>query len=142
MHDRGAWRDRKGRIVTTLPVPGEDFRYPRDDSLAALEESLESAAEVLPIAELMRHDVDRRLGGSKGRRRRQPSNPKSDKSRVARESSAALGSRIGRPIIGAELRVYVQTSIARRTRELLAERGVSLAHVLDECAHWVVRHER
>jgi hypothetical protein len=42
--------------------------------------------------------------------------------------------RIGRPTIGAEVRVYVQTSIAHRTRELLTEHRVSLAQVLDECA--------
>jgi hypothetical protein len=42
--------------------------------------------------------------------------------------------RVGRPIIGDEVRVYVQTSIGQRTRELLAEHNVSLAQVLDEYA--------
>jgi hypothetical protein len=36
----------------------------------------------------------------------------------------------------------VQTSIAQRTRELLAERGVSLAQVLDEYADGLVARER
>jgi hypothetical protein len=139
---RGVWRDLKGRIVTRLPVPADDFRYPRDDSLAALEESLEFAADEPAIVELMRHDVDRRLGASKGRRRRQPPNSKQNQSRVARESGAAVESRIGRPTIGAEVRVYVQTLIAQRTRELLAERGVSLAQVFDACAHSLLAHER
>ena len=142
MYDRGNWRDRKGRIVTRLPVPDDDFCYPRDDSLAALEESLEFAADESPIVELMRRDVNLRLGGSKGRRRRQPPNSKRNGSRVLHESSPGVASRIGRPAIGAEVRVYVQTSIAQRTRELLAERGVSLAQVLDEYADGLVARER
>ena len=134
VYDRGNWRDQKGRIITRLAVPDDDFRYPRDDSMAALEEALEFADDESSIAELMRRDVNLRLGGSKGRRRRQPSKSNGNGSRAPREPSPGVASRIGRPTIGAEVRVYVQTSIGQRTRELLAEHGVSLAQVLDECA--------
>jgi hypothetical protein len=141
VYDRGVWRDRKGRIVTHLPVPDDDSCYPRDDSLGALEESLEFVADESSIVELMRRDVNLRLGGSKGRRRRQHPNSKREGSRVSRESNLGVASRIGRPTIGAEVRVYVQTSIAHRTRELLTEHRVSLAQVLDECADWVGARE-
>ena len=133
MYDRGKWRDRKGRIVICLPVPDDDFRYPRDDSMAALEESLEIAGDESSIVELMRRDVNLRIGGSKGRRRRQPQDSRSG-SPSHREPSHGVVSRIGRPTIGAEVRVYVQTSIGQRTRELLAEHNVSLAQVLDQYA--------
>jgi hypothetical protein len=134
VYDRGAWKNRKGRIVTRLPIPDDDFRYSRDDSLVALEESLELTLDESSIVELMRRDVNLRLGGSKGRRRRQPPNSRREGSRASRESSLGVASLIGRPPIGGEVRVYVQTSIAQRTRELLAENNVTLAQVLDECA--------
>jgi hypothetical protein len=133
VYDRENWRDQKDRIITRPPVPDDDFRYPRDDSMAALEESLEFDGGDSSIVELMRRDVNLRLGGSKGRRRRQPPASRSG-SRAPREPIPGVASRIGRPTIGAEVRVYVQTSIGHRTRELLAQHNVSLAQVLDECA--------
>ena len=42
--------------------------------------------------------------------------------------------RLGRPLVGEELRVYVQTTIALHTRETLTKRGLTLADVLDDCA--------
>lgn len=141
MYGRGVWKDRKGRIVTRLPVPDDDLCYPRDDSLGALEESLELTLDESSIVELMRRDVDLKLGGSKGRRRRQSPNSKREGSRVSRESSIGVASLIGRPPIGAEVRVYVQTLIAQRTRELLAEHNLTLAQVLDECADWLAARD-
>ena len=132
MYDRGKWRDREGRIVRCLPLPDADFRYPRDDSMSALEECLEIAGDESSVVELMRRDVNLRIGGSKGRRRRQPQDSRSG-SPSHREPSHGVV-RVGRPTIGAEVRVYVQTSIGQRTRELLVVHNVSLAQVLDEYA--------
>jgi hypothetical protein len=75
-----------------------------------------------------------RLGRSRGRRRRRT--PKSTKhtDRVARTDDSARLTRTGRPAIGAEVRVYVQTSIAQPTREILASRGLTLADIFDGCA--------
>ena len=42
--------------------------------------------------------------------------------------------RLGRPVVGEEPRVYVQTTIALQTRETLTKRGLTLADVLDDCA--------
>ena len=133
MYVGGNRRDQEDRLISRLHVPDDDFRYPSDDSMAALEESLEIAGDESSIVELMRRDVNLRIGGSKGRRRRQPQDSRSG-SPSHREPSHGVVSRIGRPTIGAEVRVYVQTSIGQRTRELLAEHNVSLAQVLDQYA--------
>jgi len=117
LRDRGVQIDHKGRIVVSLPVPDE-YQFSGED----LEPS---------IAELMRRDV-RTNGGSRGRRRK--SAPKPTPSRAVSRAVVASSSRIGRPAIGEEVRVYVQTSIARVTREILGQRGVTLAEVFDNCA--------
>lgn len=132
--DRGNWRDQKGRIITRLPVSDDDFRYPRDDSMAALEEALEFDGDESSITELMRRDVNLRLVGSKPRRRRQPPASRSGSRTSHVDANLGVVSRIGRPTIGAEVRVYVQTSIGQRTRELLAQHNASLAQILDEFA--------
>jgi hypothetical protein len=132
--DRGNWRDQKGWIITRLPVPDDDFRYPRDDSLAALEDSLEFADDESSIVGLMRRDVNLRLGGSKGRRRQRPRDSRSQSRASHVDTNLGVVSRIGRPTIGAEVRVYVQTSIGQRTRELLDLHNASLAQILDEFA--------
>ena len=117
LRDRGVQIDHKGRIIVSLPVPDE-YQF--------------SSEELEPsIAELMRWDV-RTHGGSRGRRRKSP--PKPTPSRTVSRVDVASSSRIGRPAIGAEVRVYVQTSIARVTREILGRRGVTLAEVFDNCA--------
>ncbi|MHB8441185.1 MAG: hypothetical protein ACYDBM_03920 [Candidatus Tyrphobacter sp.] len=41
---------------------------------------------------------------------------------------------MGRPVIGSEVRVYVQTSIAQRTREVLTKHRMTLADVFDDYA--------
>ena len=46
----------------------------------------------------------------------------------------AFASRLGRPAIGAEVRVYVHTCVARTTRETLLRRGLTLAQVFNEYA--------
>jgi hypothetical protein len=117
LRDRGVQIDHKGRIVVSLPV---------SDEYQLSSEELEPS-----IAELMRRDV-RTHGGSRGHRRKSP--PKPIPSRTVSRADVASSSRIGRPAIGAEVRVYVQTSIARVTREILGRRGVTLAEVFDDCA--------
>jgi hypothetical protein len=117
LRDRGVQIDHKGRIVVSLPV---------SDEYQLSSEELEPS-----IAELMRRDV-RTRGGSRGRRRK--SSPKPTPSRTVSRDDVASSSRIGRPAIGAEVRVYVQTSIARVTQEILGRRGVTLAEVFDNCA--------
>jgi hypothetical protein len=117
LRDRGVRIDHKGRIIVSLPV---------------LDEYQFSSEELEPsIAELMRRDV-RTHGGSRGRRRKSAAKP--TPSRTVSRVDVASSSRIGRPAIGAEVRVYVQTSIARVTREILGQRGVTLAEVFDDFA--------
>ena len=116
LRDRGVRIDHKGRIVVSLPI-SDEYPFPSEE----LEPS---------IAELMHRDV-RTNGGSHGRRRK--SAPKPTPSRSVSRVDIASSSRIGRPAIGAEVRVYVQTSIARVTREILGRRGVTLAEVFDDC---------
>lgn len=123
LREHGVHIDHKGRIVVSLPVVPDGDVYDRDP----LDEHEPS------IAELMRHDIDLRHVGSRGRRRRgRPKAVKHDN--CAAQAQSLQSTRIGRPMIGAEVRVYVQTSIAQRTRELLASNGLTLAEVFDDYA--------
>lgn len=125
LRDRGVQIDHKGRIIVSLPtIPDADVY---DADLA--DEEREPT-----IAELMRRDVNVRLSGSRGRRRRGRSNAPKHSSHAAQTHEPSPSARIGRPVIGAEVRVYVQTSIAQRTREILARNGVTLADVFDDYA--------
>ncbi len=122
LRDRGVQIDHKGRIIVSLPaMPDDDICDVDDDERAP------------SIAELMRRDVNVRLGGSRGRRRRRASKAVSS-SHPARTQEPAQTARMGRPVIGNEVRVYVQTSIAQRTREVLTKRGMTLADVFDAYA--------
>jgi hypothetical protein len=137
LYGRNLWRDRKDHLAA-----GRDdgFRA-REDELSAFADSHELLDDDRAIAELMRRDVNLRTGGSKGRRRRrQPAKSKRDMNRAATAGSTRVLSRIGRPAIGLEVRVYVQTSIAHRTRELLVEHGVTLAQIFDEYARRLAAH--
>ncbi|MHB8432258.1 MAG: hypothetical protein ACYDCA_01395 [Candidatus Tyrphobacter sp.] len=53
---------------------------------------------------------------------------------AARTQEPAQTARMGRPVIGSEVRVYVQTSIAQRTREVLTKHRMTLADVFDDYA--------
>lgn len=117
LRDRGVQIDHKGRIIVSLPAP-EEAQWPAEDREPS-------------IAELMRREVNRR-GGSHGRRRR--SAPKATSGSDRGTPLRACASRLGRPAIGAEVRVYVHTSVARTTRETLLQRGLTLAQVFNECA--------
>jgi hypothetical protein len=120
LRDRGVRVDHKGRIIVSLPRPDQ-------------EPDLRIEDHEVSIAELMRREVDRRLGGSRGRRRR--SAPKdSQRSAPARADHLTKAARLGRPAVGEELRVYVQTTIAARTREALAKYRITLADVFNDCA--------
>jgi hypothetical protein len=122
MRDCGVRVDHKGRTIVSLPVESvDDFTRDSDDDAAS-------------IADLMRRDVNLRLGGSKGRRRRRAAKNAQRGERAVRIDDPLRTSRIGRPAIGAEVRVYVQTSIDKRTREILTENGITLADVFDDCA--------
>jgi hypothetical protein len=119
LRDRGVQIDHKGRIIVSLPaIPdGRDF---------------DLAERELSIAELMRHEIDPRLAGSRGRRRRlsAPAQRSPGATRVSRQPAA----RVGRPTIGSEARVHVQTMIAQETRDALIKHHVTLADVFDDCA--------
>jgi hypothetical protein len=130
LRDHGVQVDHKGRIIVRLPaIPDDDFPLePNDDEVS--------------IAELMRRDVNFRPGGSRGRRRRRGNTNDAVSRRSTPGGDEATSSRIGRPSIGAEVRVYVQTSIAQRTREILVEHGITLADVFDECAREIASDER
>ena len=121
LRDRGVQIDHKGRIIVSLPLPDDELDFESDDREPS-------------IAELMRRDVNFRLGHSRIRRRRQAPKAAKHSDRIARADDSARTVRIGRPAVGAEVRVYVQTSIAQRTREILAKSGLTLADVFDDCA--------
>jgi hypothetical protein len=122
LRDHGVQIDHKGRIIVSLPVVPDDESYEIGDN-----------ERERSIQELMRRDVRVDSSGSRGRRRRTPSE-KTQHSRHAAPPQECSASRIGRPTIGAEVRVYVQTSIAQRTREILAQQGMTLADVFDDYA--------
>lgn len=121
LRDHGVQVDHKGRIIVSLPSVPDDERYDVDD----VDEREPS------IRELMRRDVNVRITGSRGRRRRGRSKSLKCSHNAAQPHEPTV-SRIGRPAIGAEVRVYVQTSIAQRTREILATHGMTLADVFDD----------
>jgi hypothetical protein len=124
LRDHGVQVDHKGRIIVSLPIIPDGEVYDRDP----LEEREPS------IAELMRRDVDARHAGARGRRRRAVAKPAQSSQRAARSNATSDAPRIGRPVVGSEVRVYVQTSIAQRTRDILLQRGVTLADVFDDYA--------
>jgi len=119
LRDRGVQVDRKGRIIVSLPAVPDDV----DFDVVEREPS---------IAELMRREINPRLAGSHGRRRRRLSTPvqRNPSVRVYQQPAA----RVGRPTIGSEARVHVQTMIAQETRDILVKHHVTLADVFDDCA--------
>lgn len=134
-YDLGSESDRRRRFRSRLQDVDDIFRDLHDETIAASDDPLDSAYDGAMIAELMRHDVDRRQGGSRGRRRRRGSSKaQGTRDRSGGNGSATVTARIGRPAIGTEVRVYVQTSIAQSTREALSRHGVTLAEVFDDVA--------
>ncbi len=120
LRERGVQIDRRGRIIVSLPaMPDGDINFD-------LEEREPS------IAELMRHDVNSRRAGSRGRRRRHLSTPV-QRNPGATRNYRQPAARVGRPTIGSEARIHVQTMIAQETREVLARHRVTLADVFDDC---------
>ena len=125
------WEYRAGR----LPAGSSDT-FCEDDSLDALERFImnDEANETENFEALMRRDVRWKVSGSKGRRRPRPgSDVRAYQDRVSKRE-AVLSQRPGRPTIGAEVRVYVQTSIAPETKKALTAHGMTLAQVFDEFA--------
>ena len=123
LRDRGVQIDRKGRIIVSLPEVPDDV----DFDVVEREPS---------IAELMRREINPRLAGSHGRRRRRLSTPVQRNPGATRIHPAA---RAGRPTIGSEARVHVQTMIAQETRDILVKHRVTLADVFDDCARRLSR---
>jgi hypothetical protein len=125
LRDRGVQIDHKGRIIMSLPMLPDEVDF--------------DAVEREPsIAELMRHDIDSRLAASRGRRRRRLATPVQRNARATRSYQQPVA-RAGRPRIGPEARVHVQTMIAQETRDVLAKHRVTLAVVFDECARKLLR---
>jgi hypothetical protein len=125
LRDRGVQVDRRGRIIVSLPAVPDDV----DVDVVEREPS---------IAELMRREINPRLAGSHGRRRRRLSTPvqrNSGATRTHRQPAV----RVGRPTIGSEARVHVQTMIAQETRDILVKHRVTLADVFDDCARRLSR---
>lgn len=120
LRDRGVQIDRKGRIIVSLPAIPDDV----DFDVVEREPS---------IAELMRHEINPHLAGSRGRRRRHLSTPV-QRNPGATRSYQQAAARVGRPTIGSEARVHVQTMIAQETRDILLRHHVTLADVFDDCA--------
>jgi len=125
LRNRGVQIDDKGRIIVSLPqIPDEvDF------DVVEREPS---------IVELMRHEIHSHRAGSRGRRRQHLSTPVQRDPRAAARFYQRLAERtaprVGRPTIGSEVRVHVQTMIAQATRDILVKHRVTLADVFDECA--------
>ena len=130
LRDRGVQIDHKGRIIVSLPeIPDEvDF---------------DTVEREPSIAELMRHEINARRAGSRGRRRQHLSTPVQRDPRTAtrfyRQLAERTTPRVGRPTIGSEVRVHVQTMIAQATRDLLEKHRVTLADVFDDCARKLTR---
>jgi hypothetical protein len=125
LRDRGVQVDRKVRIIVSLPAVPDDV----DFDVVEREPS---------IAELMRREINPRLAGSHGRRRRRLSTPvqrNPGATRIYQQPAA----RVGRPTIGSEARVHVQTMIAQETRDILVKHRVTLADVFDDCARRLSR---
>jgi hypothetical protein len=89
----------------------------------------------------MRHEINPRLAGSRGRRRRHLTTPVQNNPSATRSyrASARTTARAGRPTIGSEVRVHVQTMIAQETRDLLIRHRVTLADVFDDCVRRLTR---
>jgi hypothetical protein len=130
LRDRGVQIDHKGRIIVSLPkIPDEvDF---------------DAVEREQSIAELMRHEINPRRAGSRGRRRQHLSTPVQCDPRGAarfyRQMPERATPRVGRPTIGLEVRVHVQTLIAQATRDILVKHRVTLADVFDDCARKLTR---
>lgn len=120
LRDRGVQIDRRGRIIVSLPTMPDDIDF-------------DHAEREPSIAELMRHETNPRLAGSHGRRRRRLSTP-TQRTPGATRAYRHVAARAGRPTIGSEARVHVQTMIAQETRDILVKHGVTLADVFDDCA--------
>jgi hypothetical protein len=125
LRDRGVQIDHKGRIIVSLPAVPDDV----DFDVVEREPS---------IAELMRREINPRLAGSHGRRRRRLSTPV-QRNPGARRIYQQPAARVGRPTIGSEARVHVQTMIAQETRDILVKHRVALADVFDDCARRLSR---
>jgi hypothetical protein len=125
LRDRGVQIDHRGRIIVSLPAALNDV----DFDVVEREPS---------IAELMRHEIDPRLAGSRGRRRRRLSTPV-QRNPGATRTYQQPAARVGRPTIGSEPRVHVQTMIAQETRDILVRHHVTLADVFDDCARRLSR---
>ena len=124
LRDRGVQVDRKGRIIVSLPAVPDDV----DFDVVEREPS---------IAELMRREINPRLAGSHGRRRRLSTPVQRNPGATRNYQQPAA--RVGRPTIGSEARVHVQTMIAQETRDILVKHRVTLADVFDDCARRLSR---
>jgi len=124
LRDRGVQIDNKGRIIVSLPAVPDDV----DFDVVEREPS---------IAELMRREINPRLAGSHGRRRRLSTPVQRNPGATRNYQQPAA--RVGRPTIGSEARVHVQTMIAQETRDILVKHRVTLADVFDDCARRLSR---
>jgi hypothetical protein len=124
LRDRGVQIDHKGRIIVSLPAVPDDV----DFDVVEREPS---------IAELMRREINPRLAGSHGRRRRLSTPVQRNPGATRNYQQPAA--RVGRPTIGSEARVHVQTMIAQETRDILIKYRVTLADVFDDCARRLSR---
>jgi hypothetical protein len=120
--DHGVRIDRKGRVVVSLPAP--------EVQLSLLAGGTDGDA--VPIAELMRRDIDPKLTRARARRRRGAKIRTINN--AGADGDASRSSRFGRPTIGTEVRVRVHTTIAQRTQQTLSTWRITFAQILDECA--------
>src|SRR5882724_8144298 len=116
----------------------EKFVDSSDDSLEALGKAIAlNDGNEVTTPDLMRYEGNLKRGGSHGRK----NGTYREKPRVDRTKDA-YGEEIpvprGRPPIGAEVRVKLNTSIAACTQAMLTEYGVPLATVLTVSAQRLI----
>src|ERR1700722_15746664 len=81
--DHGVRRDHKGRMIAHLPRPEDDFLSSSDDSMTALQNGLGPDADGASVRLFIKRHVDLKVSGSRGRRRRQPLQEKSQSRRTS-----------------------------------------------------------
>jgi hypothetical protein len=115
LRDHGVEIDEKGRPIVSLPSPDGGEPY-------------EGETEILSIRDLMRRDIDLKKQHSRPSRRR------AGKPATKADGEPSDQGRRGRPPIGDERRIQVDTTIAKETARAIRERNMTLASILDACA--------
>ncbi len=142
INERGERIDGKGRIVASLP-PHQEAYNPNlaDISVTEFLDRVDAIDQrhrddEASIESLMQpgYTVSKGGGSRSCRSRRDPKPPTAEQLRRSRHIDDDAP-RSGRPLLGLERRVKVETTIDPAVARLLADRGITVASILDEAAH-------